>query len=179
MEIIHLRHAQRNPNHKHINQKGLEKSQKIGSKLKNFDLVLTSVSTRAVETCIAMGYTIDDTIDFSLSTKEIKSPQIEMKEGSTYQEYFEEYKKQEYIYRFANNCKKIIIEKLKEFSLNEKHKVLLISHGGVIESSTIAFLPSTDFKLFGKGTSNCEGVKLIIDGNYDGIQGEPIRFILD
>jgi broad specificity phosphatase PhoE len=175
MIVTHIRHAPREEGNKHITNKGLNVAQQVGKLLSNFDMVFTSVSVRAIETCIAMGYTIDDSIDFSICTKGINKPLKELLEGTPFTEYQKEYLAKTSIFDFGNNCKQAIIDKINEFQVNKDINILIVSHGGVIESSTVAFNPNEDFSLFGRGVSHCEGVILELTDSFSWVAGRPFR----
>ncbi|MDH5644852.1 MAG: hypothetical protein OEZ01_02530 [Candidatus Heimdallarchaeota archaeon] len=63
------------------------------------------------------------------------------------------------IYEFGINCRDLIQVKLKACT-TEDANILLISHGGVLELSTIVFFPNFDYKQFGNSSNRCGGVDL-------------------
>ncbi|MDH5404146.1 MAG: histidine phosphatase family protein [Candidatus Heimdallarchaeota archaeon] len=96
MQVIHLRHSIRSNNEKHLNQEGINLARKMGKKYNEFDLVISSISQRCIETAVAIGYTINQTIDFSDADQLISKTNPNFI-GTTYQEYFIEYSKNEYL----------------------------------------------------------------------------------
>jgi len=162
MLLEHRRHSIRIGDHTHISNEGLTLARKVGEDMSEFDLVISSKSTRAIETAIGMGYSVNDTIDFKLAAQNLKFPIKYLPEGSIYQIYQEEFKLNESIGEFGNNLKSLILDKLK--SSNAK-RVLLITHGGVIESSTVAFFPQFDYSHWNTGAVHCGGVKFEFDND--------------
>jgi broad specificity phosphatase PhoE len=47
----------------HLSQKGVDLARLVGRSLGPFASVVTSASPRAIETALAMGYAVDDTVD--------------------------------------------------------------------------------------------------------------------
>lgn len=157
MELYHLRHAHRIGKNPHISKEGLLFAQEIGKKLPSFDVVLASSSIRAIETSIAMGFPITDTINFD-ETNIKDSPPEANQVYNNFQEYAVAIKNSAYYKEFSTNLVQLITKKTQ---YKNAKKILLISHGGVIECSTIGFLPNLDYSNWGPCVSHCTGVKLI------------------
>lgn len=175
MNLTHIRHSKRDSGNKHINDTGLSIAHQVGKILGDFDLVITSVSSRAIETCIALGYTIDITIDFSSSTEGINKPLKQLADRTPFIVYQQEYQDKSIIFDFGNNCKKLILDAITNSPKQKKNNILLVSHGGVIEASTVAFSPKTDFESFGPGVDYCEGVLIELTDGLEWVQGKPFR----
>ena len=75
MQVYHIRHSHREGKNPHISKKGLTLANEIGKKLPSFDVVLSSSSVRAIETTIAMGFAVSDTINFDDAKPKVKSQQ--------------------------------------------------------------------------------------------------------
>ena len=167
MKIVHIRHSIREEGKKHLSKEGLNLAQKVGQSLGEFDVVISSESFRAIETTTAMGYPIDATISFSTLEEAYPSDikKSEVPEKSPFQDFYTVFAEQTGLYYIALECKKIILKALKKFELTPSTKVLLVTHSGVIELSTIAFLEKqTDFTHLGLASQFCEGVELEFDG---------------
>ena len=160
MILTHLRHTIREEPHPHITQKGLDLAKKVGKKF---------------ETCVAMGHAVHGTIDFSTATKGINKPQTNMPEGTPFTKYLDEYFHGSFILDFGKNCKNLIVEKIRSFNKSDVKRILVVSHAGVIESSTIAFNPSIDYLRFGAGVSHCEGVILTLTKDFQWVDGKVFR----
>lgn len=162
MEVYHIRHAHRLGKSPHISKKGLLKANEIGKKLPEFDRVLSSISIRALETAIALGCSIDETINFDDAEPNELNP---IKKEQVF-DLFADFKKNiletSFFKAYSSNLVSLISNKLKIYKNTEK--ILIISHGGVIEYSTIGFLPTIDYLSWGRVVDHCNGVKLIFEG---------------
>lgn len=157
MELYHLRHAHRIGKNPHISKEGLLYAQEVGKKLPSFDVVLSSVSIRAIETTIAMGFSITDTINFDFASPKEPSPDANLV-YNTFKEYVIALSSSSYYKEFSANLVQLITNKIAQYSNAEN--ILVISHGGVIECSTIGFLPNLDYTEWGSSVTHCNGVKL-------------------
>ena len=64
MKLIEIRrHSIRATGGDHLNKKGIALARKVGSSIGPFNFVATSALTRAFETAIAMGFSIDEQND--------------------------------------------------------------------------------------------------------------------
>ena len=162
MQVYHIRHSHREGKNPHISKKGLTLANEIGKKLPSFDVVLSSSSVRAIETTIAMGFAVSDTINFDDAIPKVKSqPQDKNQKGyDTFIEYSEKIQSDSRFKDYSMNLIQLLNNKLKLFENAEN--VLIVSHGGIIEISTIAFLPDIDYISWGKCVDHCNGVKLVI-----------------
>lgn len=173
MEVYHIRHAHRIGKNPHISKNGLKKANKIGKKLPEFDKVLSSVSIRAVETAIALGFSIDETINFDdAEPKGSHSPSTE-RVFDTFEDFKRNIQNISYFKIYSSNLVSLLSTKL--HSNKDLNKILIISHGGVIEYSTIGFLPNVDYKSWGPVVDHCNGVKLIFEDG-DCIDGSKLTF---
>lgn len=167
MKVIHIRHSIRDEGKKHLSKEGISLAQKVGQSLGEFDVVISSESFRAIETTTAMGYPIDATISFSTLEEAYPSDikKGEVPEKAPFQDFYTAYAEQTGLYYIALECKKIILKALRKLDLTPSSKVLLVTHSGVIELSTIAFLDTqTDFSHLGLASQFCEGVELEFNG---------------
>jgi broad specificity phosphatase PhoE len=148
----------------HISNQGLQLAYDKAKNLPtSFDVVLSSISSRAIETSIALGFSITDTINFKNATPNVPSDPKFENGFDSYQEYKDLISTNLYFSTFSDNLVNLITEKLKTYS--EAQRILLVTHGGVIECSTIGFLPNYDYKTWGLSSKHCEGVKLQFKNN--------------
>ena len=71
MKIIeHRRHSIREKPSKHISQEGVNLARKVGEEMGEFDRVFSSTAPRAIETTVAMGYAVEDTLEMVSKTPE-------------------------------------------------------------------------------------------------------------
>ena len=159
MQVFHLRHSHREGKNPHISKKGLTLANEIGKKLPSFDVVLSSSSVRAIETAIAMGFAITDTINFDDAMPKTTSQDTNQMGYDTFIEYSEKIQSDSRFKDFSMNLVQFLNNKLKLFE--KANNVLIISHGGMIEISTIGYLPDIDYSSWGKCVDHCKGVKLV------------------
>ena len=158
MEVYHLRHAHRNGKNKHISQEGLKKANQVGSSLPSFNVVLSSISIRAVETTIAMGFAINDTINFENAELKDSPPSDSQQHFDKFEEFNQNIQEFPYYKQYSNNLVQLLTNALEKYQHSEK--ILIISNGGVIEYRTIGYLPNLDYTEWGSCVENCQGVKL-------------------
>jgi len=154
------RHSKRFKTDENLSPEGIELAKKIGSQTGPFDLVVTSTIIRAVQTAQAMGFKVDKTLDdFSTYGDDVDK---EIKFDSGFHEISKAVSKGKHASDYAKRISKTlsaIANKMKDDS-----KVLVISHGGVVELCVIGCLPNHNFEKLGKSIGNCEGVRLYHDG---------------
>jgi len=172
MIIEHRRHSKRKPPNPHLNSEGVLIARKIGETMGKFDYVMTSVSPRAIETAVAMGYAVDETVDFSSTVKDLPGTPEELPEGTPFTEYRQRYESNKYFKEWGNRVKSLLMSHLSTIDLDKK--ILIISHAGIIEISTAVFLKSSDLSSLGRGVDICEGVRFEFDGNKF-IYGNQLR----
>ena len=165
--IEHRRHSIRVKPSKHISQEGVNLASKVGKELGDFDRVFSSTAPRAIETAVAMGYAVDDTLEMISQTPEKLGQKIEW--GVDFQGYFEAYQKggvvAEYVRELACFFKRLVEE------FPEDVKVLVISHGGLLELSVIGCFPKENYVSWGKPLDCCEGVRMFLEeGKYHHIE---------
>jgi len=167
MKIIeHRRHSIRVKPSKHISQEGVNLARKVGEELGDFDRVFSSTAPRAIETAVAMGYAVDDTFEMISQTPEKLGQEIEW--GIDFQGYLEAYQKGGVVAEYAGELADFLKSLVEE--LPEDAKILVISHGGLLELSVIGCFPEEDYVSWGKPLDCCEGVRMFIDeGKYHNI----------
>ena len=160
MKILeHRRHSIREKPSKHISQEGVNLARKVGESMGGFNRVYSSTAPRAIETAVAMGYAIDETKEMISQTPEKIDKEVEW--GTNFQGYFEAYQSSkvvaEYSKELADFHKGLVSE------LAENSKVLLISHGGLLELAIIGCFPEEDYVSWGDPLDCCEGVRIYLE----------------
>jgi broad specificity phosphatase PhoE len=150
------RHSIRSIPGDHLNQSGVTLAHLVGENLGPFDRVITSTLPRAFETAIAMGFAVDEQIEF-LSTygdaveREVPWPQTfavyaqAVKHTSAAQKYAR--KLADYYSGLANY-------------LADGRAALIINHGGVLELGVVGSFPDSDYESWGEPSDYCEGARL-------------------
>jgi broad specificity phosphatase PhoE len=138
-----------------------------------FDLVLTSLVPRTLETAIAMGHAVDDQWDILGDIPAGVLEEIGHQERWSWAEPFAHFA-QLVATGGPTGC---LGSRLKEAwlqaleSVAADGRVLLISHGRIIEVGLVACVPDGDFAAWGVPFQHCEGVRLTLDhGHFTHIQ---------
>ena len=149
--LIHIRHSIRYQPGNNLNQEGIDLAIRAGNKFKisknNIDFTITSKITRAIQTAVAMGISVNETCDelweygggFSVP---------EIKENSQHRED---------MLRFMNES----IAKIED-----RQTLLMVSHGGVVATSLLSCVEDVDLSHLDPWFSYCEGFKLEFDGEW-------------
>src|SRR5262249_50301630 len=141
---------------------GVELARTIGAAIGPFDLVLTSPSLRTLETAIAMGFAVDEQLDalgdiplevvdeighharWAWETPFVRFAQVVAQGGATP--------------HMGKRQQQAWVQALE--SVPPDARVLVISHGRVIEAGLVTCLPDGDFAAWGVPLRHCEGVRM-------------------
>jgi broad specificity phosphatase PhoE len=157
----------------HLSPEGVALARRIGGETGPFDLVLTSPAPRALETAIAMGFAVND----QLEALGDLSPAVVAEVG-----HHERWAWGEPFVRFAHLARQggpttRMGERQREAwvraleSVPSDGRVLIISHGRIIESGLVTCVPGGDFAAWGASFQHCEGVWLTFaGGRFQGVQ---------
>ena len=170
--IEHRRHSIREKPSKHISQEGVNLARKVGEQMGDFDKVFSSIAPRAIETAVAMGYAVEDTLEMVSQTPERLENEVEW--GTNFKGYLEAYHRSEVVAEYARELAEFhrkLVEKLPEDS-----SILIISHGGLLELAIIGCFPEEDYVTWGEPLDCCEGVKMVLEnGEFHKIELLRIR----
>ncbi len=150
------RHSIRSKPGEHLNQSGVTLARLVGENLGPFDRVVTSTAPRAFETAIAMGFAVDEQIEW-MSTygddveREVPWPQ-------PFAAYAEAVRRGGAAGRYADRLA-AYYARLADY-LADGRAALVINHGGILELGVVASFPDADYKSWGGAANCCEGVKL-------------------
>lgn len=146
----------------HLSKAGIKLARYAGSDLGPFSHVATSTIPRAIETAIAMGYEINETLElcgdlpnsvfddvgwprcFDSVSKSVKQSIILQNYSST-----------------QAACWTSILRKIPDST-----SALLISHGCILELGAVGCLPEANHSEWGDAIGYCEGVKLSFDTEF-------------
>jgi broad specificity phosphatase PhoE len=161
------RHSLRNRALPDLSEEGIMLANLIGLEMGKFNRVLSSPLPRAVQTAEAMGYVVDETAEL-LSTMG-DAVELECPWPASFDEYAAASRQNGPTTRYAQRLADFYA-KLVE-SLPEGGAALVVNHGGVVELSAIACLPTADFAALGDYIDYCEGVRLTWDnGKFINLQ---------
>jgi hypothetical protein len=117
--------------------------------------VITSPKKRAIETAVAMGFAVDDTIPLLKDVPEALNDFVP--DNAEFSSLFEALSRNADAGRYARKLRTLFERELEK--IPEGGRLLVVSHGGVVEWSAIACLPERARRL-GNPIDKCEAVEL-------------------
>ncbi len=148
----------------HLSREGVALARKIGDSLGPFDYVCTSSLPRTVETAIAMGFAVDETIDFACG---YIAGEFEHHEQWNWSHPYTEFNKRvtdstsQLATTAAIDCRTWL--RIAQ-SAPANGKALIVSHGGSIEPVLVYCCPNSVSDSWGNAFSHCDGVSLALNG---------------
>jgi broad specificity phosphatase PhoE len=157
----------------HLSPEGVALARKIGGEIGPFDLVLTSPVPRALETAIAMGFAVDDQLEALGDLSPAVLEEIGHHERWAWQEPFVTFahfvRQGGPTARMGERQRDAWVQALE--SVSSSGRVLIISHGRIIESGLVTCIPDGDFAAWGPSFHHCEGVRMTFaEGLFQGVQ---------
>jgi len=171
MKTIEIRrHSMRSKPGDHLSHEGVTLARRIGENIGPFERVVTSTLPRAFETAIAMGFAVDEQLEFMNTygpdaEREVPWPQpfvvyaraVRRGQGAAW-----------YGNRLADYYSNLAS------ALSENGAALVINHGGVVELGVVAAFPNADYASWGDFVDYCEGARLFWqDGKF--VNAEVLR----
>ena len=157
----------------HLSAEGVALAREIGHHIGPFDLVLTSDSPRTLETAIAMGFAVDEQLAVLGDIPADVVAEIGHHERWDWEYPFVTFA--EFIgrggptARMGKRQREAWVGALE--SMPADARVLVISHGKVIESGLVTCIPQGDFSAWGAPFRHCEGVTMnYVDGHFMDVQ---------
>jgi broad specificity phosphatase PhoE len=172
MRIIeHRRHSRRDPVGIHLNREGLELARRVAPTLGRFDRVVSSPKPRAVETAQALGLTVDALLpELAMMPDDVGLPVDELQPRS-FADYVRFVARSETMAEYAQGQATLMREELER--LPEGGRLLMVSHGGIIEFGAAAARPA-DAMTWGAPAGYLEGVRLTLSRG-EWVRGEVLR----
>jgi broad specificity phosphatase PhoE len=144
----------------HLSQAGIALARLVGSALGPFGLVVTSAIPRAVETSIAMGFEVHETLDALgnlpgdvLDEVGWPSPFARVARAVALGRRSAEFAE------YQAGLWRSIVERVPD-----SEQALIITHGSFVELGAVASVPESDYDVWGDAIGYCEGVRLSYDG---------------
>jgi len=158
--LEHRRHSRRDPASPHLNAAGLALAQRVAPSTGPFDRVVTSPKPRAVETAVAMGYPVAAELDeLSEMPSEVENL-IDALHPRTFADYSVLVGRNPAMARYARSQEALWRHELE--GLPEGGRLLLVSHGGVIESGAV-IAARASVEAWGSTLGYLEGIQLYRD----------------
>jgi broad specificity phosphatase PhoE len=157
----------------HLAAEGVALARKLGGQIGPFDLVLTSPVPRALETAIAMGFAVDDQREALGDLPPAVLEEIGHHERWAWEAPFVTFahfvRQGGPTARMAERQREAWVRALE--AVPGRGRVLIISHGRIIESGLVACIPGGDFAVWGSAFQHCEGARMTFaEGRFQGIQ---------
>jgi broad specificity phosphatase PhoE len=161
-----------------LSQEGVDLARLVGRSLGSFAFVVTSASPRAIETALAMGYAVDDTVDLPSG---YLPGEIAHHDQWHWPQPYRRYAK--------------LLAQLPWFTaVADAHRglwtglvaavpdgaaVLVVCHGGGIEPGLVTCLPHADHGKWGPPLAHCEGARLCFDrGNFVDLEFDRVQGVV-
>ena len=161
-----------------LSQEGVALARQVGRSLGPFAYVATSASPRAVETAVAMGYAIDETVDLPSG---YVPGQIAHHDQWHWPQPYRRYAKllaQAPRLAAVGDAHRALWTRLAA-AAPEGAAVLVVCHGGGIEPALVTCLPHADHASWGPPFGHCDGARLCFDrGSFVGVDFHRVRDIV-
>ncbi len=161
------RHTMRRKPGQHLSQDGIDLARLVGETSGPYSLVVTSPIPRAIETAIAMGFEVDETMEslahipkgvqHSIAQWPCRFSAVSDAVGSDGRAA-----------KFGADLARVwrgIVERVPEGA-----QALIVTHGGLVEVGAVAALPDLPHEEWGGPIGYCEGVRLTFDGGFTGCE---------
>jgi broad specificity phosphatase PhoE len=157
----------------HLSTEGVALARKIGAETGPFDLVLTSPAPRALETAIAMGFAVNDQLEALGDLSPAVWEEIGHHERWTWEEPFVTFarfvRQGGPTTRMGERQREAWVRALE--SVPTGGRVLIISHGRIIESGLVTCIPNGDFAAWGASFQHGEGVRMTFaESRFQGVE---------
>jgi broad specificity phosphatase PhoE len=153
-----------------LSQEGVALARVVGESLHPFAYVVTSASPRAIETAIAMGLAVDDTVELpSGYLPGVVDHHEQWRWPAPYRRYADLLQGSTTLAAVAEAHRVIWTRIVK--TVFDGAAALVIGHGGGIEPALVACLPHADHQSWGAPFAHCDGARLSFEGDrFVGIQ---------
>ncbi|MEQ4302089.1 histidine phosphatase family protein [Plantactinospora sp. B6F1] len=150
----------------HLSAAGVSLARAVGAELGAFAYVLSSASPRAIETAVAMGYSVDDTVEMPSGYVEGEvAHHDQWRWQSPYEVYAELIESKGGLAQAARANLDLWIQAAA--SVPEGCAALVVAHGGSIEPTLVSALPEANHRGWGAPFRHCDGCRLAFrDGRF-------------
>lgn len=157
------RKAQARGSGSHLSAQGVALARAVGEELGYVAYVVTSTSPRAIETAVAMGYAVDETVDLPSGYVPGEADHHDQwswpKPYVAYASLIRRGRGLAGVARAHREAWERVVG-----NRSDDEVLLLISHGGAIEPTLVACLPDADHASWGAPFAHCDGARLTFDG---------------
>ena len=165
-EVEHRRHSRRDHGAIHLNEEGRAIARRVAPTLGRFDRVVSSPVPRALDTVEALGLSVDAVLPELAMVPDDVQRVLEAFPPRSFSDYVRLARRRRFVAEYARQQAELMRRELER--LPEGGRLLIVSHGGVIELGAAA-ARGHDVLGFGATADYLEGVRLILE------QGEWVR----
>lgn len=156
------RHTMRRKPGQHLSQDDIKLARHVGDSLGSYHYVVTSTVPRAIQTAIALGYEVNETIEtIGEVPEDILSIVGWPKSFAEVTQVIGDVAK-------VSACAKSQADVWRKVaaSLPDNTSALLVTHGSVIELGAVACMPNADHATWGDAMGYCEGLQMSFDADF-------------
>ena len=159
--IEHRRHSRREPGDVHLSREGRALARRVAGTIGRFDRVVTSPKPRAVETAEALGFPVDATVpELAEMPDDVGLPDEPFGRRS-FADYVRAVERSEAVAEYARRQAELMRKELAGLR-DPDGRLLMVSHGGVIELGAAAARP-VEARHWGEPLGLLEGVRLYLE----------------
>jgi broad specificity phosphatase PhoE len=157
-----------------LSAEGVALARRVGESLGPFAAVVTSASPRAVETALAMGFAVDDTVELPSGYLPGEVDHHDQWRWShPYRVYADLLARGGGLAAAADAHRRSWTGTVE--SVPDGAAALVVGHGGGIEPGLVACLPDADHRSWGGPFGHCDGARLAFDrGRFVGVQFQRV-----
>jgi broad specificity phosphatase PhoE len=157
----------------HLSTEGVALARRVGGETGPFDLVLTSPVPRTLETAVAMGFAVHGQVEALGELSPAVWEEIGHQERWAWEEPFVNFarfvRQGGATTRMGERQREAWVRAVE--SVGSGGRVLIISHGRILESGLVTCIPDGDFAAWGASFQHCEGVRMTFEeGRFQGVQ---------
>jgi broad specificity phosphatase PhoE len=154
------RHAERHKPGDNLNARGVARARNASARDREFALVVTSPITRAVQTAVAMGHSVDEE-DWTMAT--MGGSMNDFPWDGSFAAMQEAIRTDPVAAAYATHQTAQLRYWLSRIAPGEA--LLVVNHGGIAEVGIIGLLGDGDAAPLGQGFDTCEGARLELEGD--------------
>ena len=167
MRVLEVRRHSLVRDHRHLSQAGIDLARRVGAGLGPFGRVVTSQITRTLETAVALGFAVDEQLEALGRIEPALWDEVGHHERWAWKEPFAEFARLVHQGGATARLGRAQADVWRDVvrSVPEGGRVLVISHGRVIEAGAVTCFPDADHAAWGVPFGPCEGLRLTYDGD--------------
>jgi broad specificity phosphatase PhoE len=144
----------------HLSQAGVDMARKTGESSGPFALAVASPIPRAIDTAIAMGFSVREQLprlaEYPMAVH------TEVRDDDSLAAFGRAYALGRATADYADRLAQLLASLVTR--VDDGERVLVVSHGGIVEASAIGMAPSADHREWGANFAYCEGFRACFDG---------------